>query len=145
MSSSRKAKKPVGSSGPASIDTGNIPDAGSEVKPEFQEYRKFFQGPSAVEPQARIRKHVARRLFSLRESLGLRQTDLDRMTGISHSTISNWETALSEPPYTALVILARALGVSVAYFAEGEIQPDDAPLPKARRGRPKKAPADSPN
>jgi transcriptional regulator with XRE-family HTH domain len=69
------------------------------------------------------------RLRTLREALGLSQSELATRCGLPIDTLQNWEQGRSEPRLSALVQLAGCLGVSLDALA--------GLSPKKRRGRPK--------
>jgi transcriptional regulator with XRE-family HTH domain len=69
------------------------------------------------------------RLRSLREALGLSQSQLATRCGLSLDSLQNWEQGRTEPRLSALIQLAKCLGVSLDLLAG--IQ---APR---RRGRPR--------
>jgi transcriptional regulator with XRE-family HTH domain len=61
------------------------------------------------------------RLRALREKAGLSQSELgERAGGIAYQTIAKYERQAMEPNWPTVLDLARALGVSVAEFAEAE-------------------------
>ncbi len=56
----------------------------------------------------------------LREAKGLTQAGLADIIGVSHKTVSKWETAKGLPDISLLEPLAAALGVSLAELLGGE-------------------------
>ena len=56
----------------------------------------------------------------LREKRGITQNELAEQIGVSHKTISKWETARGLPDISLLQPLAAALGVSVIELMNGE-------------------------
>jgi transcriptional regulator with XRE-family HTH domain len=73
------------------------------------------------------------RLKALREQAGLTQEKLARAADVSLMTVSRLERKGLDPNWSTVVALARALGVSVAVFDNG-----DAPVPKKETGKGKK-------
>ena len=65
-------------------------------------------------------------MMLLRKKLGLTQQTLAALTGLSRSTIVNFETGKREPRLGALERIADALGVSVSEL----IAPLDLPQPQ---------------
>lgn len=55
---------------------------------------------------------TAARLKEAMSSAGLKQLELAKMTGLSHSTISRYMSGLMEPKQKAVNLLAQALNVS---------------------------------
>ncbi len=60
-----------------------------------------------------IRGTFAQRLLAIRKSRGLTQTELSKLTGISTRMIAHYETRATNPPATKLLLLAKALKVSI--------------------------------
>ena len=54
------------------------------------------------------------RLRQIRQQQNKSQKSIEVVTGIPQTTISGWETGISEPQVTDLKKLAAALGVSAA-------------------------------
>jgi phage repressor protein C with HTH and peptisase S24 domain len=59
------------------------------------------------------------RIKSAREAKGLTQTALAKYCGVSRNSVSQWEKDETEPTGINLVKIARALGVSEVWLAEG--------------------------
>lgn len=59
------------------------------------------------------------RIKAVRESKGLSIRDLAELAGINKSQIVRIESGQSDPHYTTLLRIARALEVSVGEFADG--------------------------
>ena len=57
---------------------------------------------------------------TLREKQNMTQNELADLIGVSHKTISKWETAKGLPDITLLEPLAKALGISVCELLSGE-------------------------
>lgn len=57
---------------------------------------------------------------TLREKQHMTQNELADLIGVSHKTISKWETAKGLPDITLLEPLAKALGISVCELLSGE-------------------------
>ena len=51
---------------------------------------------------------------TLREKQHMTQNELAELIGVSHKTISKWETAKGLPDITLLEPLAKALGISIS-------------------------------
>lgn len=70
---------------------------------------------------ARVGANISRNLKALRGKLGLSQRELDRISGVSSTTIANIEQGETEPYAGNLVKLAAALGVSVDQLVSDEV------------------------
>lgn len=64
-------------------------------------------------------KALGSRIKAVRESRGLSIRDLAELAGINKSQIVRIESGQSDPHYTTLLRIARALEVSVGDFADG--------------------------
>lgn len=64
-------------------------------------------------------KALGSRIKAVRESRGLSIRDLAELAGINKSQIVRIESGQSDPHYTTLLRIARALEVSVGEFADG--------------------------
>lgn len=64
-------------------------------------------------------KALGSRIRAVRESRGLSIRDLAELAGINKSQIVRIESGQSDPHYTTLLRIARALEVSVGDFADG--------------------------
>lgn len=60
------------------------------------------------------------RIRHLRETLGLRQIDVAKATGIDQKTLSNYETEKTNPDSYALIRLADFFDVSIDYLVGRE-------------------------
>ena len=69
------------------------------------------------------------RLKQLREAAGLTQPELAERAGMNRFGIAKLEQGVREPTWATVQALARALGVSVATFA------DEAPAPRGKGSR----------
>ena len=73
----------------------------------------------------------------LRDSKGLKDADVARITGITPSTFSDWKKAKSTPNVTKLILIANLLGVTVEYLVTGkESEASERPYRSERRVRP---------
>jgi transcriptional regulator with XRE-family HTH domain len=79
----------------------------------------------------------AGQLKRLREAAGLTQQQLAERAGLHGFTVAKLEQAVQEPTWPTVLALARALGVEVGAFVNG--QAGEA-VPRPRR-RPRKGPA----
>jgi transcriptional regulator with XRE-family HTH domain len=84
-------------------------------------------------------KQFGDRLKDLRERAGVTQRELAARAGLGQKTISNWEQGISEPVWSNVLALAKALGLDCRAFEQ-----EPAPRPKTGRGRPPKATPASP-
>jgi transcriptional regulator with XRE-family HTH domain len=72
------------------------------------------------------------RLRKLRDQADISQPELARRSGLPQSSISTWEAGITEPRWSAVVALAKALGVDTTAFEDlpedgaSPGQPDDA-------------------
>jgi transcriptional regulator with XRE-family HTH domain len=64
-------------------------------------------------------EEFAARLRSLRETLGLSQSQLAARCGVSLDSLQNWEQGRTEPRLSALVQLAKGLGLSLDVLVFG--------------------------
>src|SRR5947209_4433072 len=81
----------------------------------------------------------ADRLRHLRESAGLSQYALAKITGLTKQTMSKLETGRHDPSWTTIQLLAKALGVTCTELTDPKLllpPHQEPPL----RGRPAKAP-----
>lgn len=75
------------------------------------------------------------RLKQLREKAGLTQYALAKASGVTAQAIANIERG-SEPTWPTVIKLARALGVNVSEFDQGDEEPPAAtPARKLRKPR----------
>jgi transcriptional regulator with XRE-family HTH domain len=84
----------------------------------------------------------ASRLTAVREKAGLSQYELAKRTALTRQTVSWLETGKSVPNWPTERLLAAALGVDYAAFADPHLKPP-AEKPAQPRGRPRKADADA--
>ncbi len=66
------------------------------------------------------REPIALRIAESRKKLGLSQAQFAQMHGFALPTFARWEVGKTEPKASDIKALARALSVSVAFFAWGE-------------------------
>ena len=59
---------------------------------------------------------LAEKIKSLRDSIGLTQTELAKMLDITRSAVNSWEMGLSIPQTQYIAELARIFGVSTDYL-----------------------------
>ena len=59
------------------------------------------------------------RYCKIRDSLGLRDSDVARKTGITPSTFSDWKKGKSMPNTQKMVAIAQTLNTTVEYIVEG--------------------------
>ena len=64
-------------------------------------------------------KALGGRIKAVRESRGLSIRDLAELAGINKSQIVRIESGQSDPHYTTLLRIARALEVSIGNFTDG--------------------------
>jgi transcriptional regulator with XRE-family HTH domain len=62
------------------------------------------------------------RYCNLRDSLGLRDADIARMTGITNSTFSDWKRGKSAPNVTKIAQIAKVLNTTTDYLITGEYE-----------------------
>jgi len=81
-------------------------------------------------------ERLAGKLFRIRETLGLSQTELLYRLGvedlITYHQISRFETGSREPPYIVLLRYARLVGLSTDVLIDDELDLPDK-LPARRR------------
>ena len=78
-----------------------------------------------------------RRLKHLREQAGISMYELAKRSGVSAASLSRIEQGGREPTWPTIVLLARALGVSVAAFdvepSADQAEPtEEPPAPRPR-------------
>lgn len=56
------------------------------------------------------------RIKSLRNAIGMKQSELAEIVKYRQNTVSNWETGRSDPPLDALERMSSALNVSIDYI-----------------------------
>ncbi len=64
-----------------------------------------------------MREKFPERIKDLRDEKGISQERLADELGVSHGTISLWETGKREPKLSNLILLAEYFGVSIDYLA----------------------------
>lgn len=60
--------------------------------------------------------NIGNRLKKLRNNKELTGYELEKLTGISQSIISRYETGVIEPPISSLKLICDALGISLSEF-----------------------------
>ena len=85
-------------------------------------------------------KKFADRLRDLRESAGLSQYAVAKLSGLSKQSVSRLELGDNEPTWETVQLLAAALGVDCRAFADPAVKPP-APAEAKPRGRPPRRPA----
>lgn len=75
-------------------------------------------------------------LARLRKKAGLSQQQLADQTGCGLATVAKLERGAHEPAWPLVLAFAHVLGVGVEVFARQEQSAE--PLPKRKRGRPRK-------
>jgi transcriptional regulator with XRE-family HTH domain len=83
-------------------------------------------------------RYFAERLKALREEKGASQYALAKLTGLSKQAISRLELGEREPTWATVQLLAAALAVDYAAFADPGLRLP-TPEPARSRGRPRKA------
>lgn len=63
---------------------------------------------------------LGQRIAALRRHLGMSQAELAQRIGVSPSAVGMYEQDRREPSLAAMVIIGKALGVSVDYLLTGE-------------------------
>ena len=61
-------------------------------------------------------REFSKRLKELRAEKGLSLKEVEKLTGISDTSISRWEMGKSEPGCEQLIILAKFFHISVDYL-----------------------------
>ncbi len=56
----------------------------------------------------------------LRDKMGLKDADVARLSGIGHSTFSDWKNGRSVPKSEKLKKIAAALGADLGYFTKSD-------------------------
>ena len=77
------------------------------------------------------------RYCKIRDSLGLRDSDVARKTGITPSTFSDWKKGKSLPNTQKMVAIARALNTTVEYIVDGIDPYQGMRHPRAMRPQPR--------
>ena len=60
------------------------------------------------------RRQIGERIRTIRRDRRLSQVQLGERVGRDHKTIHRWESAITEPGLTDLLLVAHALGVELA-------------------------------
>ena len=70
--------------------------------------------------------HLAKKLFLIREAMGLSQTQLLRVLDLTdyyhHTRISLWERGYREPPINVLLRYARVAGISTDVLIDDDLE-----------------------
>jgi transcriptional regulator with XRE-family HTH domain len=84
------------------------------------------------------RKLLADRIKAAAAQSGLSQRTISQKTGIALSTFSRWLAGEQEPNVSNLVLIAEAIGVSIAWLAtgEGEMRPSEQAVAAERPASP---------
>jgi transcriptional regulator with XRE-family HTH domain len=64
-----------------------------------------------------------RRLAQIRTAKGWSRNELARRSGLNRQSIDRWESTDTEPIWSSVVALARALGVSTEEFSTDSPEP----------------------
>ena len=84
--------------------------------------------PSRTESDRRLMAQMGRRLRWVREALGVNQTEMARMVGVTQTAWSLYERGLRWPDQFAAVRLMAKLKVTREYLLEGDISGIDRDL-----------------
>lgn len=63
---------------------------------------------------------IAQRLKTLRDSLGLTQTDFAKIIGFSQGNVGDWERGIKKPTIPALLAISNEFNVSIDWLVKGE-------------------------
>lgn len=74
---------------------------------------------------------VGPRLRDAREKVKISQAELARRTGVREASIADWETGMASIPQSFQAVVAKALGVTVAWLMTGEAGEQPAATPEA--------------
>src|SRR5205085_1779777 len=80
-------------------------------------------------------QQFGRKLRELREAKGMSQQRLAQAAGVSQNGLSHWERGAREPGWSAVVSLARVLGVDCRVFEEpvvGDVRTPPKPAAKKK-------------
>jgi transcriptional regulator with XRE-family HTH domain len=83
--------------------------------------RGLFTRPPRAPQQLSPTQRLAWRIRYARSQRGYLQTTVRAKTGLSYGMISHIESGRSKPSLTTLELIARALGVPIAYFFDEEV------------------------
>jgi transcriptional regulator with XRE-family HTH domain len=78
------------------------------------------------------------KLRELRDKAGLSEAKLAKASGVSFGAIHNYGLGFRKPAFSAVVKIAKALGVTCEAFAECEDVASDEPAAKPKVPAPKK-------
>lgn len=67
---------------------------------------------------------INERLFKVMKDNGISIRELARRTGITASTISDWNTKHTNPTAEKIPVVCEALGITVSYFLKGTEETD---------------------
>ncbi|MEV3802760.1 S24 family peptidase [Aeromonas veronii] len=79
-------------------------------------------------------KTINDRITASRQAQKMSKAELARRVGISHASVSKWESGLNQPKGRYLNDLAAALGVTVDWLLTGEGEATARPSPEAMPG-----------
>ena len=65
---------------------------------------------------------ISERIFEIMKEQKMSQRELSRRTGITISTISDWNTKKSNPASDKLLVISEALGVSVEELLQNHLK-----------------------
>jgi transcriptional regulator with XRE-family HTH domain len=83
--------------------------------------RTLLVGVNDDGPRTSKTKHLAAKLLTLRQRLGLSQPQIARRLGIQEYTnISKYERNINEPPLAVLLAYAKLINVSVEVLIDDE-------------------------
>lgn len=71
---------------------------------------------------------ILNRIKSLRNAVGMKQSELADIVKYRQNTVSNWETGRSDPPLDALEKMSSAFNVSIDYIL-GCDEKEPSPIP----------------
>lgn len=77
------------------------------------------------------------RYCKIRDSLGLRDSDVARKTGITPSTFSDWKKGKSMPNTQKMVAIAKTLNTTVEYIVDGNDPYQNMRQQRALRQKPR--------
>ena len=98
---------------PLKKTNGNLRSEVSNLRQRLQELEKQIRKVNAGQPikdeqpaEAKLR-YSTKGLISLRKRLGVSQTELAQLIGVSQNTIHNWEAAKTSPRRSQLIRIAE--------------------------------------
>ena len=65
---------------------------------------------------------IASKLFQARTKMGIDRGELAFLAGITESELVKYENAIEAIPVSTLLVLAKAMGVSVEYFYDDDVE-----------------------